>query len=42
LAKKLHPDANKDDPDAEKKFQEVTMAYEVLKDGEKRQQYDQV
>ncbi|KAK2379252.1 chaperone protein dnaJ GFA2, mitochondrial [Trifolium repens] len=42
LAKKLHPDANKDDPDAEKKFQEVTMAYEVLKDGEKRQAYDQV
>lgn len=42
LAKKLHPDANKDDPEAEKKFQEVTLAYEVLKDGEKRQQYDQV
>jgi hypothetical protein len=29
LAKKLHPDTNKDDPDAEKKFQEVSMAYEV-------------
>jgi len=29
LAKKLHPDANKDDPEAEKKFQEVTLAYEV-------------
>ncbi|KAK2440384.1 chaperone protein dnaJ GFA2, mitochondrial [Trifolium repens] len=42
LAKKLHPDTNKDDPDAEKKFQEVSMAYEVLKDEEKRQQYDQV
>ncbi|KAL3004199.1 hypothetical protein AAZX31_08G149700 [Glycine max] len=36
LAKKLHPDTNKDDPKAEKKFQEV------LKDEEKRQQYDQV
>ncbi|WVZ00271.1 hypothetical protein V8G54_026340 [Vigna mungo] len=42
LAKKLHPDTNKDDPEAEKKFQEVSMAYEVLKDEEKRQQYDQI
>ncbi|XP_019437114.1 PREDICTED: chaperone protein dnaJ GFA2, mitochondrial-like isoform X3 [Lupinus angustifolius] len=42
LAKKLHPDTNKDDPEAEKKFQEVSLAYEVLKDEEKRQQYDQV
>ncbi|KAL1561978.1 Chaperone protein dnaJ gfa2, mitochondrial, variant 2 [Salvia divinorum] len=42
LAKKLHPDTNKDDPEAEKKFQEVQKAYEVLKDEEKRQQYDQV
>ncbi|KAI9116385.1 hypothetical protein K1719_012552 [Acacia pycnantha] len=42
LAKQLHPDTNKDDPEAEKKFQEVSMAYEVLKDEEKRQQYDQV
>ncbi|XP_039688525.1 chaperone protein dnaJ GFA2, mitochondrial [Medicago truncatula] len=42
LAKKIHPDTNKDDPEAEKKFQEVTLAYEVLKDGEKHQQYDQV
>ena len=42
LAKKLHPDTNKDDPEAEKKFQEVSMAYEVLKDEEKRQQYDEV
>ncbi|PWA69085.1 gametophytic factor 2 [Artemisia annua] len=30
LAKKCHPDANKDDPDAEKRFQEVSKAYEVL------------
>jgi len=29
LAKKLHPDTNKDDPQAEKKFQEVSIAYEV-------------
>ncbi|KAK7283857.1 hypothetical protein RIF29_13605 [Crotalaria pallida] len=42
LAKKLHPDTNKEDPEAEKKFQEVSVAYEVLKDEEKRQQYDQV
>ncbi|KAI3448925.1 hypothetical protein Pfo_005590 [Paulownia fortunei] len=42
LAKKLHPDTNKDDPEAEKKFQEVQKAYEVLKDEEKRQQYDQL
>ncbi|KAG6395055.1 hypothetical protein SASPL_145646 [Salvia splendens] len=41
LAKQLHPDTNKDDPEAEKKFQEVQKAYEVLKDEEKRQQYDQ-
>ncbi|WZZ74408.1 hypothetical protein YC2023_085778 [Brassica napus] len=42
LAKKLHPDMNKDDPEAEKKFQEVSKAYEILKDKEKRDLYDQV
>ncbi|XP_022634645.1 chaperone protein dnaJ GFA2, mitochondrial isoform X2 [Vigna radiata var. radiata] len=42
LAKRLHPDTNKDDPEAEKKFQEVSIAYEVLKDEERRQQYDQL
>lgn len=42
LAKKLHPDTNKDDADAERKFQEVQKAYEVLKDDEKRSMYDQV
>ncbi|KAA8515705.1 hypothetical protein F0562_018684 [Nyssa sinensis] len=42
LAKKLHPDTNKDDPEAEKKFQEVQKAYEVLKDEDKRGQYDQL
>ncbi|OIT18922.1 chaperone protein dnaj gfa2, mitochondrial, partial [Nicotiana attenuata] len=41
LAKRLHPDMNKDDPDAEKKFQEVQKAYEVLKDEKAREQYDQ-
>ncbi|KAM7266625.1 hypothetical protein ACFE04_004522 [Oxalis oulophora] len=42
LAKQLHPDINKDDPDADNKFQQVSKAYEVLKDEEKRAQYDQV
>ncbi|KAI3764808.1 hypothetical protein L2E82_14824 [Cichorium intybus] len=42
LAKKWHPDANKDDPEAETRFQEVSKAYEVLKDEEKRAQYDQL
>lgn len=42
LAKKLHPDTNKDDAEAERKFQEVQRAYEVLKDEEKRSLYDQV
>ncbi|XP_074588187.1 LOW QUALITY PROTEIN: chaperone protein dnaJ GFA2, mitochondrial-like [Curcuma longa] len=42
LAKKLHPDTNKDDSDAERKFQEVQRAYEVLKDEDKRRIYDQV
>ncbi|KAF7139219.1 hypothetical protein RHSIM_Rhsim07G0053700 [Rhododendron simsii] len=42
LAKQLHPDTNKNDPEAEKKFQEVQKAYEVLKDEEKRAKYDQL
>ncbi|GJN13693.1 hypothetical protein PR202_gb00425 [Eleusine coracana subsp. coracana] len=42
LAKKFHPDTNKDDADAEKKFQEVNRAYEVLKDEDKRETYDQL
>ncbi|MCL7037921.1 hypothetical protein MKW94_010754 [Papaver nudicaule] len=40
LAKKLHPDVNKDDADAEAKFQELQEAYEVLKDEDKRFNYD--
>eukprot|EP00252_Welwitschia_mirabilis_P003265 TRINITY_DN1336_c0_g1_i1.p1 TRINITY_DN1336_c0_g1~~TRINITY_DN1336_c0_g1_i1.p1 ORF type:complete len:453 (+),score=100.76 TRINITY_DN1336_c0_g1_i1:356-1714(+) len=42
LAKKHHPDVNKENPDAEKRFQEIQRAYEVLKDDEKRSLYDQV
>jgi DnaJ-class molecular chaperone len=40
LAKKFHPDANKSDPSAEAKFQEVSKAYEVLKDEQQRRMYD--
>ncbi|MCL4141775.1 UNVERIFIED_CONTAM: hypothetical protein GTU68_059862, partial [Idotea baltica] len=40
LAKKFHPDVNRNDPTAEKKFQEASEAYEVLGDDEKRRQYD--
>jgi curved DNA-binding protein len=40
LARKYHPDVNKD-PKAEVKFKEIGEAYEVLKDPDKRQKYDQ-
>ena len=40
LSKKYHPDLNKA-PDAEAKFKEVNAAYEILKDPQKRAQYDQ-
>ncbi len=39
-AKALHPDSNKDNPDAEKQFKEAGEAYDVLKDGEKKAAYD--
>lgn len=41
LAVKYHPDKNPGDATAEEKFKEVTEAYEVLRDGTKRAQYDQ-
>lgn len=42
LAKKYHPDANPDNPkEAEAKFKEISEAYEVLSDKQKRAMYDQ-
>jgi len=41
LAKKYHPDLNKDDPQAAEKFKEVEEAYSVLSDESKRKMYDQ-
>ena len=41
LARKYHPDLHPDDPTAEEKFKEITEAYEVLSNPEKRQVYDQ-
>jgi DnaJ-class molecular chaperone len=40
LAKKLHPDSNKDDPKAQERFSEVSAAYEILGDEKRRKQFD--
>jgi molecular chaperone DnaJ len=41
LAMKYHPDRNPDNPEAKEKFTEISEAYEVLSNQEKRQRYDQ-
>lgn len=40
-ARECHPDVAHHDPDSERKFKELTFAYEVLSDPEKRERYDQ-
>ena len=41
LAKQYHPDINKDNPDAQERFQEINEANEVLSDPDKRKRYDE-
>ena len=41
LARKYHPDLNPNDAEANKKFQQLNEANEVLSDPEKRKKYDQ-
>lgn len=40
LAKELHPDANQDNPKAAERFSQVTQAYDILSDAQKRAQFD--
>jgi len=40
LAKELHPDQHKEDPKAAERFKEVSAAYQILGDEEKRKRYD--
>lgn len=40
LARKYHPDVNKDNPQAAEKFKEISAAYDILGDDEKRKKYD--
>lgn len=41
LAVRYHPDKNKDNPQAEERFKEISEAYSVLGDAEKRRKYDE-
>lgn len=40
LARESHPDANPDDPEAEARFKDLSAAYEILSDPDKRERYD--
>src|SRR3954452_10901610 len=42
LASKHHPDKNQNDPKAAERFKEISEAYQVLGDADKRKQYDQM
>jgi molecular chaperone DnaJ len=41
LARRYHPDANKGDPKAEERFKEISEAYDVLSDEQRRKEYDE-
>jgi len=40
LARRYHPDSHPDDPEAEERFKEISVAYEALRDPERRRRYD--
>lgn len=42
LARKHHPDANPDDPTAEERFKDISAAYDVIGDAERRKEYDEL
>src|SRR3954465_5115602 len=42
LASKHHPDKNQNDPKSAERFKEISEAYQVLGDADKRKQYDQM
>ena len=42
LSRKYHPDLNPDNAEAEKRFKEISEAYDVLSDAKQREEYDQV